>query len=438
MEAVGALYLHIPFCVRRCRYCDFSTAATAHADPLIGAYVEALGSLIARLAAAGLLAGVRTAYIGGGTPTMAGDALPGLVGTVRAACPGIGEVSCEANPESLTPRLARGLAATGATRVSLGVQSLDDGELAVLGRAHAAEQALAAARAVVRAGLDLSCDLMCGIPLQDGASWRRSLEGVLEAGAGHVSCYPLMLEEGTPLEAAVSRGELAEPDDDAQADRMEEAAELLRAAGLSRYEVASYARPSKECAHNVAYWTGVPYLGLGSSAASMLGPDGFAALAEALPLSCRVEDDETLEDALGMRGRLGVTDGRGLAQRIGEAGVPRAARVRLRMVDGACDLVGKLGRGEPLLVEVETLTAREAAAEDLMLGMRMTAGVGASLLRRAVQDGVPAAELDRVWASLESDGLVVRDGAGGYQPTRDGWLRGNLLYGALWDLAQDR
>ena len=270
----SALYLHIPFCIRRCRYCDFATDATPHGDPLVAAYVAVLDSLVGRLSAAGLLRSVRTGYIGGGTPTMAGEGLARLVAQVRRGCPGIVELSTEANPESLTGSLARSLAASGATRVSLGVQSLDDAELAQLGRAHSSANARAAARFAVDAGLDLSCDLMCGIPLQTPQSWEASLRGALDLGACHVSCYPLMLEEGTPLEAAVSRGEVSVADDDAAADRMVVAERILGQAGFSRYEVASYARPGKRCAHNVAYWTGASYLGLGRVGREHDGPRG--------------------------------------------------------------------------------------------------------------------------------------------------------------------
>ncbi len=421
-----ALYLHVPFCVRRCRYCDFATGAVVHGDPLVGAYVDALRALLGRLAAAGLLAGVRTAYIGGGTPTMAGAALPGLAAAVRAACPGLGEFSTEANPESLDPDLARRLAGAGVTRVSLGVQSLDDAELARLGRAHDARAARAAARAAVGAGLNLSCDLMCGIPLQTSASWEASLAGVLDLGAGHVSCYPLMLEEGTPLEAAVSRGEERVADDDAAADLMVGAERVLAAAGLARYEVASYARPGRACAHNVAYWTGVPYLGLGSSAAGMLDPAGFALLAEALPLACVPED---------AGGDVAPLPGSDFAARILSLGPRQAARVRVRMLDGPRGLVGAVRAGTPLRVGVETLSAREAVAEDLMLGMRMSRGIAPGLLARAAGAGIPRARLDAALADLEARGLACWRADGRFAPTEQGWLLGNELYGALWDLA---
>ena len=429
----GALYLHMPFCVRRCRYCDFATAATCHDDPLVAAYAGALETLARRVGLVGLLGGVRTAYLGGGTPTMAGEKLAGLVACVRGVCPDLAEFSSEANPESLTAALAASLARAGLTRISLGVQSTVDAELARLGRAHDRAGALAAARVVCAAGLDLSCDLMAGIPLQTPASWEHSLHDVLEAGATHVSCYPLMVEDGTPLAAAVEAGEEREPDDDLQADLMLAAARVLGNAGLTRYEVASYAVPGKACAHNIAYWTGVPYLGLGSSAASMMGPEGLLALAEALPLAV-VDAGESVELPATVGG--GAGDGRQETPAAYLARHPEAVRIRLRMLDDARNLVYKVGARGPLACEIESLTAREAAAEDLMLAMRMSAGAPSALLEQAVdKGGIPRLTLERACADIVGRGLAVWTAEGTLAPTERGWLLGNELYGAMWDLA---
>lgn len=425
----GALYLHIPFCVRRCRYCDFATAAICHDDPLVAAYTVALGTLVRRVGSAGLLTGARSAYLGGGTPTMAGKGLVGLVACVRQACPGLREFSSEANPESLTAALASSLAQAGLTRISLGVQSTNDAELARLGRAHDRSGALAAARAVRAVGIDLSCDLMAGVPLQTPASWERSLCDVLEAGATHVSCYPLMVEDGTPLATAVEAGEECGPDDDLQADLMLAAARTLGVAGLERYEVASYAAPGKACAHNIAYWTGVPYLGLGSSAAGMTTPEGLLALAEVLPIG--VVDADGDDDSLA-----GGASPASKAVPSYLTRHPEASRIRLRMVDDARTLVRKVSGGEALTCEVEVLTAREAAAEDLMLAMRMSAGAPAGLLGRAAGEGIiPRDALERTCSEVVREGLAVWRPDGSLVPTQRGWLLGNELYGAMWELA---
>lgn len=428
-DVAYGLYLHVPFCVRRCRYCDFATSATRREDPVIARYVRALETLVRRLRDAGLTSGVRTAYVGGGTPTMAGQGLAGLAATVRATCPGLAEFSSEANPESLTNELAQALADAGLTRVSLGVQSLDDAELARLGRAHDARAARVAMDVVRSAGLRLSCDLMCGIPLQTPESWRASLVGVIDGGATHVSCYPLMVEEGTPLFDACEAGREAWPDDDAQASLMEVAERVLGQAGMRRYEVASYAAPGCACAHNVGYWTGRPYLGLGSHASGMLAPAGFAALADAVPLLCTPADDDTLAGALA----FGPTDGRALAGRMLEAGEGRVARVRLTMTDDAREFAQAVEAGAPLRVELETLTAREAVCEDLMLGARTAAGCQPELLGRART--LVGGALDETLADVCARGLARMTPEGALAPTERGWLLGNSLYFSLWNLA---
>lgn len=145
------------------------------------------------------------------------------------------EFTCEANPESLTAELATALAKVGVTRVSLGVQTFDNTELTAIGRIHDADRALAAIATVKDAGLDVSCDLMCGLPGQTAASWKRTLEGVLAAVPHHVSVYPLTLEVGTPLYRMACRDESLEPDEDFQAACMDVARELLGAAGYHPY-----------------------------------------------------------------------------------------------------------------------------------------------------------------------------------------------------------
>lgn len=436
-QEVQALYLHIPFCVKRCAYCDFTTSAISRDNPLISRYMDALILLLDRLADAGILRSVRTAYVGGGTPTIAADGLTKLVGAIKQVCPGVVELSCEANPESLDNDLPARLRDAGATRISLGVQSFEDRELASLGRIHDAAQACRAARAVLTAGLDLSCDLMCGIPLQDRASFSRSLDKVISLGAQHVSVYPLMVEEGTPLMHACESGRIPWPDEDLQADLMLAAQERLARAGMSRYEVASYALAGHSCKHNQAYWNGTSYLGIGTGAASMLTPAQLAHLRKALPLDLEGEQDDTL---------LGVDEN-------------FAARVRLRMSDNArqlsavalavnadenvelnADEMGESCAGPtratlvPLHAQVEYLNAREAVAEDMMLSLRTARGMGPDLLARGRASGM-GEELDQALRTSVADGLARKTQDGRLVPTQRGWLFGNELYGRFWDLA---
>lgn len=409
--AVTALYAHVPFCAQKCRYCDFDSRSFAPCElgAALDAYFEQLYARLDAFGKAGALDRIRAVYVGGGTPSLAGEHLVELARRIRAWCAPV-EFTCEANPESLTAELAAALAKAGVTRVSLGVQTLDNTELTAIGRIHDADRALAAIATVKDAGLDVSCDLMCGLPGQTAASWKRTLEGVLAAAPHHASVYPLTLEEGTPLYRMACRDESLEPDEDFQAACMDTARERLSAAGYHPYEVASYALDGHECVHNIAYWTGQGYLGLGRSAAGMLDAEDFDRLAGLFP-------------GVSSRGD--------------------AHRVRLVQRDD-----------DATAFEAEYLSQREAAAEDLMLACRMTRGVGPDLLVRAarvIPTGELAASCDR---ALEL-GLAtwVPDGVEGYAgrvaskdvitgrararlaPTHLGWLDGNVLFELFWGLA---
>lgn len=317
-----ALYLHIPFCKQRCAYCDFTTAAIAGDDPAIDEYLLDLESEIKQAAQCGDLAQIQTLYIGGGTPTHLGhDRLVRLALLLAHSLDvaSLQEYTLEANPESLSLEICTDLAALGVNRLSLGVQSFVDSELASLGRIHdaaRAKQALAQARSVFT---NISLDLICGIPAQTSESWQYSLEQALALAPEHLSIYPLQLEAGTELYESLQTGRISEPlpDEDEQADFMEQAARMLAANGYERYEVASYAKPGFASKHNSCYWLGLDYLGLGRGAASM----------------------KTLADG-----------------------------GRQRWFDGE---------------SAEILTAREACAEDLMLAMRMKSGVSVLKLEEA-------------------------------------------------------
>ena len=387
-----ALYLHIPFCRARCAYCDFDTRAygACELDVLAEAYCEQLTKRLEAFGVAGALAEVETVYIGGGTPSALGERLPELVRSVRRWCAPV-ELTCEANPESFTGKLAEELAEAGVTRISLGVQSLVDTELRAIGRIHDAEHALDAIARAKRFGFSTSCDLMCGLLGQTLDSWKRTLGTAIAADPDHVSVYPLQVEEGTPLERRIEAGELAVPDEDFQADAMELARDSLTAAGLQPYEVASYARLEHACRHNIAYWTGKSYLGLGRSAAGMMTVEEFHEFASLFLGVCVPRDD--------------------------------AARIRIKQLDGA---------GEQF--DAETLTAREAAAEDLMLACRMTAGIPLGLLRRST-DVIPVADLRRACERAVSLGLATWTGDA-LTPTKLGWLDGNELFELFWDLAE--
>ena len=406
-----ALYLHIPFCKSKCAYCDFDSRAMGEGcalDEAVATYCDALAAQIDAHGRAGDLAEVQTVYIGGGTPSLLGVRLVELVRRVLGYCDPV-EFTCEAKPESCTAELARSLRAAGVTRVSLGVQSLQADELRVIGRIHSVEQALEAVALAKGAGFSTSCDLMCGLPGQTLDAWRDTLKRVLLADPDHVSVYPLQLEEGTPLERLESAGKIEVPDEDFQAQCMDIAAELLHAHSYERYEVASYAKPGHRCQHNIAYWTGVPYLGIGRSAASMCAATGDVSLLlentfDGTPDS---ESDGTSDGAAGRSSANSST-----------------ARIRFTQLDDA---------GEEF--DHEFLTPREAMAEDLMLACRMTDGIGPELLARAIRV-IPADELSASCDRAVEWNLAAWDN-GALKPTHLGWLDGNKLFGIFWDLAAD-
>lgn len=369
-----ALYLHIPFCVRRCGYCDFATSAVERDSPVIDEYVESLVLQLRHASKEGKLGQIETVYIGGGTPSHIGmGRLSMLLYALSTAMHLEPEVECtmEANPESLTAPMVRDIWALGVNRLSIGVQSFDDEVLRILGRAHDAEAARTAVRTAQERFRNVSVDLMGGIPGQSLASFEASVREAVALGVTHVSVYPLTIEPHTPFDRAVMRGEMPEPDDDMEAACMEAAARILEEAGFIRYEVASYARPGFESRHNTAYWTGVPYLGLGTSAVTMTQNE---------LRRMRVQDGQVADD----------------------------------------------------------LDARQMAAEDIMLGMRMAQGVSDARVSQAaaVIDGADAegSSVAVAFAELSALGLAEHTG-GRWRPTERGWLCGNELYGRLLDLA---
>lgn len=271
-----ALYIHIPFCFTRCAYCDFATRAVDNDNPEMDRYLDMLTLSIRRAAKAGELSAIQTIYLGGGTPSHFGlKRLTSLVYTITLSLNlhDDTEFTLEANPESLTTRMVRDLYALGVTRFSLGVQSFDDEELTALGRAHNAQGAREAIRMVQERTDNVSIDLMCGIPLQTMTSWEETLQSAIDLDVAHISVYPLTVEEETPFSQQVDSGILTRPDDDLQAEMMQRAAQRLESAGFSRYEVASYAKSGFKSRHNTAYWTGAPYLGIGTGAAGMRNTD---------------------------------------------------------------------------------------------------------------------------------------------------------------------
>ncbi len=261
-------YVHVPYCRRRCPYCDFAvvTPEEAPAGSSVEQYVDALLAEIAMEPEWGPLDAVN---FGGGTPSTLEphlvarvlDALAGRFGLAAGA-----EISLEANPEDVTARFSEGICAAGVNRLSLGVQSFDEEVLRSLGRAHTPAEVRTAVAAARGAGMgSISIDLIFGTPGESVESWRHTVAGALRLDPDHLSTYALTVERGTELSRAVAAGSPA-PDADDQADKYELAAEAATAAGLIHYEVSNFARPGYGCRYNLATWAQGEYAAFGLGA----------------------------------------------------------------------------------------------------------------------------------------------------------------------------
>lgn len=273
------IYVHVPFCAHRCFYCDFN--AYAGLDDLAPAYMQALvrdaGEALSAPFAPDERPVVTSVFVGGGTPSLVDPrALVAVLDAIRGAwnVAPEAEITVECNPESVTAATLETYLRGGVTRVSFGIQTLDDDGLRWLGRLHDAATATAALATARSAGFDrVNGDLIFGVPGESDDGWRRSVEGLLAAGATHVSCYGLTYEEGTPLHAWRRLGRITPVDDDDAARRWELADEVLAAAGFERYEISNWSTPGQACRHNELYWAFGEYLGLGAGAHGHLADD---------------------------------------------------------------------------------------------------------------------------------------------------------------------
>jgi oxygen-independent coproporphyrinogen III oxidase len=270
-SGLGA-YVHIPFCTKRCGYCSFNTAP--YLEAAVPRFLRALGAEIALAGRAPWVTDVqlRTVFLGGGTPSLlAPDELAGILDALRArfrVSPDA-EITVECNPESVTAERFAGYRAAGVTRISLGVQSLDDRVLPTLDRLHSAADARRAFEAARTIGFPhVSVDLIYGLPGEDGTGWERTVRQVLDWGPDHLSAYALSLDEGSLWTATGVRGL---PGEDAVAEQYRALTRLAAEAGYEHYEVSNYARPGHRSAHNQVYWRAEEYLALGPGACGFLG-----------------------------------------------------------------------------------------------------------------------------------------------------------------------
>ena len=362
------IYVHVPFCARRCAYCDFSIAVRR--DVPAEEYTHALVSeLDLRYpASAGAKWNVDTLYLGGGTPSRLGaEGVASLLDALRrrVSIAVNAEVTIEANPDDVSADSARGWRDAGINRLSLGAQSFDPHALAWMRRIHTSKQIGEAVAAVRAAGIDnVSVDLIFALPSALGRDWADDLRRAVALEPSHVSLYGLTVHERTPLARWRDRGEVAEAPDETYAEEFLLAHEVLTRAGFEHYEVSSYARPGAQSRHNSSYWSGVPWAGLGPAA----------------------------HEFDGARRRWNVGPYAQWAQLLEAGRDPR--------------------EGE------EVLSRENRAAERVYLGLRTSSGLEATASERA--EARPW--VDAGWASIE--GSVLR-------LTPEGWLRLDALAAAL-------
>lgn len=383
------IYLHIPFCRRRCKYCDFITYAGK--DGLMPGYYSALMSELRHQAITlqSLPPQVDTIFFGGGTPSlMKGEWIQALIERIGSEF-GLAEdaeISLEANPGTLLPGFTASLLAAGVNRLSIGVQSFAERDLALLGRIHSPSQAIDAIRSSRNAGFkNISLDLMFGIPGQSLADWQANLQKAIALQPDHLSLYSLILEPGTQLFDDVEAGRLQPVSEDLSADMFELAMDELEKAGFSHYEISNWSRGEAfEARHNKIYWKNQPYLGVGAGAHSSLN-------------GLRVANTTSIEDYIYKIGSLGA--------------------------DSASAF--------PVAVETLKLDPYTMQQETMMLGMRLTReGVSAFAFEKrygATIQSVFAREVEHIIARKLADWRNFSDGPH-LVLTRRGVLLGNQVF----------
>ena len=265
---MAGIYLHIPFCVRKCAYCDFVSFPNGSVPE---SYADALLTEIELVSRGGSYpAAFDTVFFGGGTPSLlTGDQMRRILSALRE-CFDIradAEISMEANPGTVTPEKLAAYREAGINRLSIGLQSTHDTLLREIGRIHSFDQFLTTLKNAREAGFsNINVDLMHGLPNQTIPQYLDSINTVCDLGVQHISAYSLILEEHTPLYDCVERGEIAAPEEDLVADMQDEGIDLLEERGYHRYEISNFARDGFECRHNLNYWQNGEYLGFGIAA----------------------------------------------------------------------------------------------------------------------------------------------------------------------------
>ena len=313
------LYVHVPFCVSKCAYCDFASYAGREAD--IPRYVDAVVREITRRGAETGHPKADTIFLGGGTPSLLDEfQVTRILDALFEAFPieEGAEITCECNPGTLTTPFAQALRKAGVNRLSIGAQARQARLLRLIGRIHDWEQVIASVEIARQAGFDnINLDLMFGLPSQTVSDVRETLEAAIALSPTHLSCYGLIVEEGTPICRDITAGKLALPDEEVEREMYELARQTLAEHGFHQYEISNFAREGYACRHNVGCWTRVPYLGFGCAAHSFfeecrtMNPSELDAyLAGEEPKTEQISKEEARFESmmLGLRMTRGVKD----------------------------------------------------------------------------------------------------------------------------------
>jgi oxygen-independent coproporphyrinogen-3 oxidase len=386
-----SLYVHIPFCQSKCAYCDFNSYAGLESliEPYVGALIAEMGLWHEPIQDMS----VATVFFGGGTPSLL--PLPEMERIVTALrqrfrLAADAEFSFEANPGTVDLPYLQGLRSLGVNRLSLGVQSFHDDELAMLGRIHTAAEAREAYHTACQAGFDnVNLDLIYGLPHQTMTAWQQTVREAIALRPDHLSLYALSLEEGTPLADAVANSRLPPLDADLAADMYLWAEDALATARYQHYEISNWALPGRQCRHNLAYWLNEPYLGLGAGAHSCFGGFRFANVKDPRRYIALVEE---------------------------------SAKGHGRLAEGLAPFLAGLGH----IASVEQMTAARTVAETVVLGLRLVEGLPLEEFRRRFGRELMSAYGPQV-EELEALGLLQRvDGC--LRLTTRGRLLGNEAF----------
>ena len=371
-EQFQGVYVHTPFCLQKCLYCDFPSYAGFTEDAR-QQYAEALCREIEVRSFRRELSVAEgaTVYFGGGTPTvLSADQIRRIVDCLKQNgwWKEPAEATIEANPGTVDEPKLEALREMGFDRISIGVQSLQDNELRALGRIHTAEQAVEAVRAAKQAGFQrINADLMSGIPCQTEESFGKTLDTILQLGLSHISVYSLILEEGTPLERLVGEGKVRLPDEEASFNMYEMTTDVLAKAGLQRYEISNYAAPGQESLHNLVYWHYEPYAAFGVGACTFTGTERRTSTFDVWQFIKGWQKEGVCSRSNGMSEC--IQDASCVYKPFGENG-------------GAEDISLSAGKEDRALWQIEPLDRKTQISEAMIMGLRLRSGVSSDVMQK--------------------------------------------------------